>query len=302
MNLHFGGIKLYDYHVHPGYSIDAEPSSIDDYCRKAVDIGLCEVCFTTHLEVDPQRKHLDWFVRIGQNIVPMDDLAWLDVYFRDIEDARRKWATCGLEVKAGLEVGYDLGLEKVIERVVRGYPFDFVMGSVHCLEHQAISSKKESYLYFPNRQMEASVGEYFKILSEAVSSGLFDCIGHLDLYRRHGRDYWGPEISRAHEEFAEPLLNAVAKSGMSLEVNTSGLRRGLNDFHPSRAITELAVNSGVVLFTVGSDAHRLVELGHGLASAFELLSGYGIVPVSYLLRQPVHAAEKGGQTPSLTIK
>ncbi|HBC94664.1 MAG TPA: histidinol phosphate phosphatase [Pelotomaculum sp.] len=276
-----------DYHVHPGYSIDAEPFGIDEYCRKAIDIGLSEICFTTHLEVDPQRKHLDWFVRIAGGIVPMDDLVWLDVYFQDIEDARRKWSAHGLQVRAGIEVGYDPGQEKAIERVVRGYPFDFVMGSVHCLEHLAISSKKESRLYFPGRQMLAGVGEYFMLLSKAVSSGLFDCIGHLDLYRRHGRHYWGPEISRAYAEFAEPVLKTIAARGMSLEVNTSGLRRGLNDFHPSRDIIELAVDSGVRLFTLGSDAHRLTELGLGLDSALELLAGYGIEPVSYLLRQPV---------------
>ncbi|MDD4239262.1 MAG: histidinol-phosphatase [Desulfotomaculaceae bacterium] len=293
---------MYDYHVHPGYSIDAEPSGIDEYCTKAAAIGITEVCFTTHLEVDPQRKHLDWFVRVDQRIVPMDDLVWLDVYFRDIENARRKWSARGLKIKAGLEVGYELGLEKVIERVVRGYPFDFVMGSVHCLDHLAISSYKESNLYFPGRQLKAVVGEYFRVLSEAVSSNLFDCIGHLDLYRRHGCRYWGADILHAHEEFAEPLLKSIAARGMSLEVNTSGLRRGLNDFHPSRDIIEMAVNLGVRLFTVGSDAHRLADLGHGLESALELLTGYGIGPVSYLLRQPVHGEEKGGQTPPLTIK
>lgn len=288
---------MYDYHVHPGYSIDAEPSGIDEYCRKAVDIGLSEICFTTHLEVDPQRKHLDWFVRIGQNVVPMDDLAWLDVYFRDIEKAQRKWKAQGLIVKTGIEAGYELGLEKAIERVVGGYPFDFVMGSVHCLDHLAISSYKESSLYFPGKQMEAVVGEYFRVLSEAVSSDLFDCIGHLDLYRRHGRRYLGLGLIRAHEEFAEPVLKDIAARGLSLEVNTSGLRRGLNDFHPSRDIIKLAVGLGLKLFTVGSDAHRLSDLGHGLESALELLSGYGIVPVSYHLRKPVQAPEKGGQNP-----
>jgi histidinol-phosphatase (PHP family) len=232
----------------------------------------------------------------------MDDLVWLDVYFRDIENARRKWLARGLEIKAGLEVGYDLGLEKAIERVVRGYPFDFVMGSVHCLNHLAISSRKESSQFFPGRHLETVVRDYFRVLSGAVSSGLFDCIGHLDLYRRHGRHYWGADISRAHEEFAEPLLLAIAARGMSLEVNTSGLRRGLNDFHPSRDIVELAVSLGVRLFTVGSDAHCLAHLGLGLESARELLAGYGIGPVSYHLRQPVHREEKGGQTPPLTIK
>lgn len=293
---------MYDYHVHPGYSIDAEPAGIDDYCRRAAAIGLSEICFTTHLEVDPQRKHLDWFVRLDRKIVPMEDLVWLDVYFRDIENARRKWSERGLKVKAGLEVGYDLGLEKTIERVVNGYPFDFVMGSVHCLDHLAISSKKESERFFPGRELGAVVREYFRVLSEAVSSGLFDCIGHLDLYRRHGRHYLGPGILRAHEEFAEPLLLAIAARDMSLEVNTSGLRRGINDFHPSRDIIELAVNSGVRLFTIGSDAHRLPELGLGLESAMEQLARYKLFPASYLLRQPVQRAEKDGQNPPLNIK
>jgi len=279
---------MHDYHVHPGYSIDAEASGIDEYCSRAVDIGLDEICFTTHLEVDPHRKHLDWFVRINQKTVPMDDLTWLDVYFKDIENARLKWSSIGLQVKAGLEVGYDLGLEKVIERVLNGYPFDFVMGSVHCLDHISIASRKESSRYFPGKKMEAVVGKYYKVLSEAVNSGLFDCIGHLDLYRRHGRHYWGPAISAAYKEYLEPILTAIAARGMSLEINTSGLRRGLNDFHPSRDIIELAVSLGARLFTLGSDAHRLAELGLGLDSAMELLAGYGINPVSYLLRQPVH--------------
>jgi histidinol-phosphatase (PHP family) len=293
---------MYDYHVHPGYSIDAEPYGIDEYCRKAVDIGLGEICFTTHLEVDPQRKHLDWFVRIDQNIVPMEDPAWLDVYFRDIENARQKWSAYGLKVKAGLEVGYDREFENAIERVVKGYPFDFIMGSVHCLEHVAISSWKESSRYFPGRQMKAAVKEYFQVVSEAVNSSLFDCVGHLDLYRRHGRHYWGPEISDAYKDYAEPILKAISIRGMSLEVNTSGLRRGLNDFHPSREIIELAVSSGVRLFTVGSDAHRLADLGIGLQSALELLADYGLAPVTYLLRQPVQGEEKGGQIQPLTIK
>jgi histidinol-phosphatase (PHP family) len=290
---------MYDYHVHPGYSIDAEPSGIDEYCSKAFALGLKEVCFTTHLEIDPQRRHLDWFVRIGQRTVPMENLAWLDVYFMDIEKAQRKWSSCGLNIKAGLEVGYDLGLEKTIERVVTGYPFDFVLGSVHCLEHQAISSKKESSIYFPGRQMDAVVGEYFKILCEAVNSGLFDCIAHLDLYRRHGRHYWGDDILHAHEKYAEPLLMAIAARGMSLEVNTSGFRRGLNDFHPSRNIIELAVSSGVRQFTLGSDAHRLTELGLGLEDALELLAGFGLAPVSYHLRQPVNGGKKVDKPPSL---
>jgi len=293
---------MFDYHIHPGYSIDAEPCSITDYCSRAVATGLTEICFTPHLEVDPVRRHLDWFVRDKGRVLPMEDLKWLDSYFKDIEAARLEWGGQGLTVQAGLEVGYDLGLEKTIERVVSGYPFDFVLGSVHCLEHLAISSLRDSKLYFPGKELGQVVQEYFNTLEEAVNSELFDCIGHVDLYRRYGCLYFSEEVLQAHEGIAAPLFKKIAEKGMGLEINTSSLRRGHNDFHPTGAMTEMAIRSGVRIFTVGSDAHRLDELGCGVEAALKKLSDLGIKPATYHLRQLVRSEEKGGQKSSLTIK
>lgn len=275
---------MFDYHVHPGYSIDAEPFSIADYCRRAAETGLKEICFTPHLEVDPVRRHLDWFVRVNGAVCPMEDLNWLDFYFRDIEDARKAWSGRGLTIKAGLEAGFDLGLEKAIERVVLGYPFDFVLGSVHCLDHLAISSMRDSKLYFPGKEPARVVSEYFTVLEEAVKTGLFDCIGHLDLYRRYGCRFFGEEILKAHEKVAAPLFKKIAAKGMGLEINTSSLRRGHNDFHPTGAMTEMAIRSGVRIFTVGSDAHRLDELGCDVEAAMKKLSDLGMKPATYHLR------------------
>ena len=42
-----------DYHVHPDYSIDASPVKIRDYCQKALELELREICFTTNVELDP---------------------------------------------------------------------------------------------------------------------------------------------------------------------------------------------------------------------------------------------------------
>lgn len=276
---------MLDYHVHPGYSIDAEPSSIRDYCRRAAAMGLRELCFTPHLEVDPERRHLDWFVRVGAQVCPMEDLTWLDHYFGEIEEARREWKDYGLTVRAGLEAGFDLGLEKSIERVLRDYPFDFVLGSVHCLEHLAISSRGESRLYFPGKKPENVVREYFKVLEEAVATGFFDCLGHVDLYRRYGLFYLGEEVLSAHEAFAAPLFEKIAARGMGLEINTSSLRRGHSDFHPSRVMVNLAHSLGIKIFTVGSDAHRLADLGQGIGAATQLLAELGLQPAAYCRRR-----------------
>lgn len=290
---------MLDYHIHPGYSIDAEPSSIDDYCRRAAAVGLKELCFTPHLEVDPARRHLDWFVRVGGRVRPMEDLTWLDSYFKDIEEARRQWAGCGLTVKAGLEAGYDLGLEKAIEAVVRNYPFDFVLGSVHCLDHLAISSKRESKLYFPGKEMGPVVSEYFLRLEEAVATGLFDCLGHVDLYRRYGLFYFGEEVLHAHEGLAGPLFKKIAARGMGLEINTSSLGRGQSEFHPSESMLKMAHYLGVKIFTLGSDAHRLEDLGRGIPAALRMLEDLGLGPAAYNRRQPSVQRKRVDKQPAL---
>lgn len=275
-----------DYHVHPGYSIDAEDVNILDYCRQALLLGLKEICFTPHLEVDPVRRHRDWFVRLKGKLHPMEDTTWLDHYLMEIEEARRQLNGKGLVVKAGLEVGYQPGCEKTIEKILNTYPFDFVLGSIHCLRHQSISSWHESRSYFSCHTLEEVCREYFLALKEAVQSNLFDCIGHVDLYRRYGEFFWGTDIKKAHEGFIEPIFEEMARRNIGLEINTSSLRRGLADFHPSEEILLLAQRCGIKIFTVGSDAHRLEDLGASIDKAVMKLKKMGLAPYSYTARQP----------------
>lgn len=275
-----------DYHVHPGYSIDAEDYSILAYCQQALILGLKEICFTPHLEVDPVRRQLDWFVRVKGKLHPMEDLSWLDCYFHDIEEARSQLNSRELKIKAGLEVGYERGCEEKIEKILKNYPFDFVLGSVHCLEHQSISSWQESRRYFSSHNAEEVCGKYFQVLKEAVQSNLFDCIGHLDLYRRHGETILGTTLKTAHKGMIEPIFREMAHRNMGLEVNTSSLRRGLAEFHPSRDILLQARECGIKIFTVGSDAHRLCELGAHTDEALLLLEEMGLTVYTFTSRQP----------------
>ncbi|MEW6276346.1 MAG: histidinol-phosphatase HisJ family protein [Bacillota bacterium] len=265
-----------DYHVHPGYSIDAEDTSIFEYCREALRKGLREVCFTPHLEVDPRRRHLDWFVRVNGKIVPMENDRWLDCYFRDLEKARAEFSGAGLVVKAGLEVGFERGSEAAIAKVVGSRPFDFVLGSIHCLEHHAISSLKECRAYFARKDLSSLAEDYFGALQEAVESGLFDCIGHLDLYKRYGYEFFGPAINDLHRGRVEGIFRAMAGRGTGLEVNTSSRRRGLAEFHPGRDILVLAKEAGMQIFTVGSDAHKKTDLGYCTGEAAQLLNEMGL--------------------------
>jgi len=55
--------RLVDYHVHPDYSLDAT-GSVQEHCRRAVELGLAEICFTTHFDADPAFAREDGWVRV----------------------------------------------------------------------------------------------------------------------------------------------------------------------------------------------------------------------------------------------
>ncbi|MEW6624637.1 MAG: histidinol-phosphatase HisJ family protein [Bacillota bacterium] len=275
----FGGSMKFaktDYHIHPNYSIDASPVQIRDYCYKALELNLTEICFTTHIELDPVRREIDNFIVSNGKKLSVFNHAWLDSYFGEITRAQDEFQHANLKVKAGIEVGYCRGCEKDMERIINNYPFDFVLGAIHCLNHIAISSMKESPSYFQNKSLAALRTDYFTTLQEAVATGLFDCIAHVDLYLRYGIRHYGPGVLTVHRGVVEPIFREMARREMGLEVNTSSRRRGLKEFHPTREILTLAAKAGIKIFTVGSDAHSLDELGDYIDKALALLKEYNL--------------------------
>lgn len=275
-----------DYHVHPDYSIDAAPTKIRAYCQQAIQLGLLEICFTTHIESDPVRREIDNFVIVNGRKHPVHVLSWLDNYFNEIEKAQEEFKR-NLKVKAGIEVGYIQGQEGEIEKIVKGYPFDFVLGAIHCLKHIAISSQNESPLYFCTRNINEVRADYFKALEEAVKAGLFDSIAHIDLYRRYGIKYCGSAINTIHQGAIEPILREMARRGMGLEINTSSQRRGLNEFHPAREIVKMAAETGISVYTIGSDAHTLQHLGDHIEDALKFLKEFNLCNYTFTRRQPI---------------
>lgn len=276
-----------DYHIHPNYSIDAADVSIEEYCKKALDMGFNEICFTTHVELDSVRREMDNYVMVNGKRISVFDPAWLDSYFNEIRRAQEQFKGTPLHIKAGVEIGYCPGTEKDIEKIVNNYPFDFVLGAIHCLDHIAISSMKESPRYFQPRTLDQVRRDYFTTLQELVATGLFDCLAHLDLYVRYGSRYFGPEINRIHEGIIESIFKEMAQKGMGLEINTSSRRRGLEEFHPSKEIVALAAESGITIFTVGSDAHKLEELGEYLDEAEAILEEFNLTNHVFTKRQAI---------------
>jgi len=279
--------KKTDYHVHPDYSLDAEQVKIKTYCRRALELGLKEICFTTHMEFAKLEQGNDKLVFYQGKPYSLLNYNWLDAYFKEIQQAQQEFKKDGLQVKAGVEIGYHRKYAKEIEKVVSQYPFDYVLGAIHNLAGYSIASKVESASYFAARDLATVQHDYFSLLAEAVKTGLFDAIAHLDIYCRYGMRHYGEQITTIHRGVIEPIFAEMAKRKMALEINTSSRSRLLKEFHPAKEIVALAAKAGLKYFTVGSDAHRLEELGRHLHEALSLLREFKLTNCVYTRRRAI---------------
>lgn len=271
-----GGAGGFDWHVHPDFSPDAE-GTVRDCCRAAGLAGLAGLCFTTHYEPDPGRADRE-SVRVAGLLRPVSS-DWVGRYLAAIEEARREFP--GLRVLAGVEIGFDPGLEDPIREFLARHRFGFVLGSVHSIEHIALSSGREQHEFAERfRDVEPSdlMRRYFDRVRAAAASGLFDALAHLDIYRKYAVKLLGPELLPAAAAELPRALRAIAAAGVAIEVNTSAFRRGDDEPYPALTILEQARAAGVGRFTIGSDAHRPEDIGAGLERARELLGRLGLVP------------------------
>lgn len=264
---------MYDFHIHPDFSIDAE-GSIDEYCRAALDKGLQEICFTTHLDSDPERE--DCVVRVEGKIVSVFDDSWLIAYENAIREANEQYSKQGLEVRLGVEVDFFEGVEEKLPGKFFDTEFDMIIGSVHLIDHKAITIKEEAEQIYSKYGLKGFVERYFELLLQCVESDMFDIIGHMDIYRRYGMFSYGETMRNRWNAHIDEIIGAMNKYQVGFEINTSWLRRGHSEPMPEESLIKKLIESGIKTVTIGSDAHNPDQVGSYFAEALKILQKNGI--------------------------
>ena len=108
---------------------------------------------------------------------------------------------------------------------------------------------------------------------ECARSGLFDVLAHPDLVKVWGRAR--PLPDRDLRAFYEPAVEAIAESGIAVEISTAGLRKPVGELYPSREFAEMCVEAGAP-FALSSDAHLPEHVGFEYDRAVDFLGELGI--------------------------
>lgn len=200
-----------------------------------------------------------------------------DGYLAECRTVRERFAA-DVDVRIGVEADYLPGTEAMYRAQLERADLDYVIGSVHTVD--------DHHIYRPTDWPEDldTVDlhlRYHQAIQAAVGSRLFDVLGHLDALKVFAPAPNADEVARA----TTTTLEAIADSGIVVEVNAAGLRK-CGELFPAPALIARLHRRGV-RFTFGSDAHDPDEVAFGWEPTAQLLRRLGVRElVTFADRQP----------------
>ncbi|AFV12275.1 histidinol-phosphatase HisK [Thermacetogenium phaeum DSM 12270] len=259
-----------DYHLHSSFSSDAH-DALHQICLQAVRLGLSEVGLTDHLSLFPQDPNYNFLNRL------------YSAYFEAVDECRQQFKD-SLTIFLGAEVDYHPHYEDEICVFLHHHPFDYVIVSVHYVDRLSLTDAR----FYLSRHPEVGIRQYVDTLKRAVLLPGLAVLGHLDWIKRGWRQYWRdfpykPELLL--EAGLDQALQVLVARGGLLEINTSGIRRGVGEPFPGEVLLSRYRELGGRYCVLGSDAHNASELAHSFHEGVTLARRVGLEVVSPLRHQ-----------------
>jgi histidinol-phosphatase (PHP family) len=225
-----------DLHNHTTLCKHAE-GSIDEYVEAAVHAGIDVFGFSDHAPMDFDPKYRMKF----------DEM---QLYRSMVTDAKAKYAE-KIDLLFGYEVDY---LEGHMDARVLEAEVDYLIGSVHFIDGWGFDNP-EFIGQYEHEDIDVIWKRYFDQVEAMARSNLFDIVGHFDLIKVFKFMPKGDIVA-----MAAGALDAIAESGMTLEINVAGYRKPVAEAYPSPQLLRAAYERGIPV-TFGSDAHTPGQIG-----------------------------------------
>jgi histidinol-phosphatase (PHP family) len=254
-----------DYHVHTPYCGHAQGKTIE-YIETAIKLGIAEIGFSDHLgryylAKNQKKRYWDWGMRER-------DIAR---YFSELLDLKEAFED-RITVRIGLEIDYIEGAEHLAEEITSRYPFDYLLGSIHCLPVLGWRHLSQYIKVDPKHVYEA----YFDAVKSGIRSHLFQSLAHIDFLWRYVS--WPDAPQSRLEEYISESVALAAEQGCCIEINANGfLWSQMDDFRNYDLFDMLLglIKKHKACITIGSDAHTPTLVGKAFPQIISVLKSKG---------------------------
>ncbi len=244
---------LPDYHVHTKFSRDGK-GEIEEFLKACIERQIPEIGFSEHLFFSHSP---DFLVRNNASMLPEE----LENYMKIMQEFKKN---SQIPIKIGCEVDFCHELLDKIKETLGNFNFDFLIVSSDSVGSLAAPAGQ----WWSQYRLEYICKRYFKVLQDAINSGLFDIVGHIDRLKKYGFVF-----GKEYNSLVRETVELVGKKGMCIEVNASGLDK-CKEQYPSRKILDMCFELGIPV-TLGSDAHSPDGVGNHFKEIVDLIKTVG---------------------------
>jgi histidinol-phosphatase (PHP family) len=233
---------------------------------------------------------MKWLGFSGHNVLPFPT-DWtmpkknLAGYLREVREAQTRYRG-RLEIFLGIEADYIPGVTSPALSRIRDLGLDFIIGSVHFAEPEGgdhswtvDGSPQELEMGLARvykGDVRALVERYYTLVGEMAEKTKPDIIGHFDVVKKNnGTGDLFSESATWYRSAALAALEAIARSGSIMEINTGGIvRKTSGVLYPSEWILKEARRLRIPVM-INADAHRPQDIDGYFAEAAALLRSLG---------------------------
>lgn len=179
------------------------------------------------------------------------------------------------QVLFGMEMDWFSGESGYVERACRWGDFDYLLGSVHFLDHWGFDDSADDWRQLSQEECERIYARYFEAWSVMIASGLFNIAAHPDLIKIFSVDRFRIWLDRPDSKSrVRAALSLLKNKGMAMEVSSAGLRKPCAEIYPNPVIMQIARELDVPV-APASDSHALEHFGFGFATLERTLREFG---------------------------
>ena len=265
-----------DWHTHNSLCKHAV-GTIEDYVKKAIELDLNVIGISDHFPYEYLSSEIP-----SLKDIPYEGYAMptnnLETYILQLDNLTEKYVN-QIHIRTAFEIDFFKHQDHLLNKYLKNYlnKLDYILGSVHVLFGKAGVFAFDDGRFL-NKYKEYDVNdeiyiEYYDSLQVMIKSATFDMdiVSHFDLPKKFDKRIEDKDkvMGKAIE-----TLELVKKHDLTVEINTSGLRKKVKEQYPSINIIKKIYELGIPIL-LGSDAHKPEEIAYEFKSITKMLKNIG---------------------------
>ena len=269
-------MQFEDWHTHNSLCKHAV-GTIEDYVKKAIELNLNVIGVSDHFPYE----------YLSSEIPSLEDIPYegyamptnnLESYILQLDELKEKYMN-QIHIRTAFEIDFFKHQDHILNKYLKGYlnKLDYILGSVHVLFGKAgvfafddgrfLNKYKE---YDGNDEIYM---EYYDSLQVMINSPTFelDIVTHFDLPKKFDKRIEDKDMIMGK---VNGTLELVKKHDLTIEINTSGLRKKVKEQYPHIDIIKKIFELGIPIL-LGSDAHKPEDVAYEFKNIAKMLKNIG---------------------------